>query len=134
MNLKVTIRALVIWGAILLIAITNGVLRELVLSPMLGESLGLFSSGVLLSALILVVAYVAIPWIGRASVRHYILIGIGWLCLTLVFEFSLGIMIQGKSWVQLSDAYRFSAGNIWPIVLLVTAIAPYLTAKVRGLV
>ncbi|MCW8876586.1 MAG: hypothetical protein OQK51_05945 [Kangiellaceae bacterium] len=62
---------------------------------------------------------------------NYVLIGIGWLCITLLFEFVFG-RAQDKSWSELFEAYIFKDGNIWPIVLFVTAAAPYLSAKIRG--
>ena len=49
-------------------------------------------------------------------------------------EFSFGHFIQGKPWPQLLEAYTFKDGNIWPIVLLVTVMAPYIAAKMRGLI
>lgn len=58
-------------------------------------------------------------------------IGFCWLILTLAFEFSFGLW-QGKSWQVLVEAYAFKEGNIWPVVLLVTVLAPYLAARLRG--
>ena len=50
--------------AILLLAILNGLLREAVLVPLWGPVAGLVASGLLLSVLILLVAYLALPWLG----------------------------------------------------------------------
>ena len=58
-------------------------------------------------------------------------IGFYWLALTLVFEFSLGLW-QVKSWQVMLKAYTFKGGNIWPVVLAVTTLAPYLAAKLRS--
>ena len=127
-----SVRAFAVWLGILVLAIANGLLREAVLIPALGKPAGLLLSGALLSGAILVVAYFALPWFGRASVASYAAIGLGWLCLTLVFEFSFGHLIQGKSWSQLLEAYTFKDGNIWSLVLLVTVVAPYAAAKIRA--
>src|SRR5690606_6635980 len=105
---------------------------EVILIPTLGKPPGLILSGVLLSGAILAVAYFALPWIGRASVARYVAIGFGWLCLTMVFEFAFGRLIQGKPWPQILEAYTFKDGDIWLLVLLITAIAPYVAAKFRG--
>ena len=53
--------------------------------------------------------------------------------LTLVFEFSFGRLAQHKTWAELMEAYTFKGGNIWPLVLVATFIAPWLAARVRGL-
>lgn len=120
------------WLGILMLAIAIGAFREAVLIPALGKPSGLILSGVLLSSLILAFAYVTLPWSGRAPASSYAAIGIAWLSLTLVFEFTFGRIVQGKSWSQLFEAYIFRDGNVWPVVLLVTAVAPYVAARIRG--
>jgi len=127
----IAIKALAIWAGILVLAVLNGALREAFLIPKLGTAAGLILSGVLLSALIFVVAYLSLPWLGARRRAELLGIGLGWLALTLVFEFSFGLW-QGKSWQVLLEAYTFKGGNIWPAVLVVTALAPYLAAKLRG--
>ena len=131
MTLNITIKAFVLWLVILVLAIINGGLREALLMPVMGHSLALALSGMLLSVLILAVTCLALPWFGRLSARGFAAIGSGWLCLTLVFEFGFGYLIQGKSWPQLVEAYQFRDGNLWPIVLLVVASTPYVAARIR---
>jgi hypothetical protein len=128
-----TLKALVTWAGILVLAVLNGALREAALIPKLGTSAGLVLSGVFLSALILAVAYLSLPWIGARRPVELVGIGLGWLALTLVFELSFGLW-QGKSWQVMLEAYTFKDGNIWSVVLVATALAPYLAAKLRGLV
>ena len=128
----IAVKAFAIWLGILVLAVANGTLREAVLIPALGKPSGLVLSGVLLTTLILVVAYLALPWFGPAPVARYFAIGLSWLCLTLAFEFTMGRLIQGKPWSQLLEAYTFKGGNIWPVVLLATVAAPYIAARIRG--
>lgn len=124
-------KALLVWMGILALAVINGTIRETVIIPALGLTYALILSGVLLILFIVGVTYLALPWMQARNTTHLILIGLGWFCLTLVFEFSFGLL-QGKSIPELLNAYTFKEGNIWPLVLLVTASAPYLTAKFRG--
>ncbi|HSH30565.1 MAG TPA: hypothetical protein VK971_11700 [Thiohalobacter sp.] len=124
-------KALVVWLGILVLAGANGMLREGVLVPMLDKPLALILSGILLSVLILAVACLSLPWLGRLPATGYIAIGLGWLCLTLVFEFAFGRLVQGRPWPALLEAYTFRGGNLWPLVLLVTAAAPYAAARIR---
>jgi hypothetical protein len=123
-------KALIVWLGILVLAVTNGLLREAVLLPALGTPAALVLSGLLLSALIIGVAWVSLPWLRLRNAAQLWLVGFGWLALTLVFEFSFGLA-QGKSWPALLEAYTFREGNIWPIVLVVTACAPVIAAKLR---
>lgn len=127
----VALKALIVWAGILVLAVANGALREGVLVPKLGTPLGLVLSGLLLSLLILVVAYLSLPWLETRRPMHLLCIGLGWLALTLIFEFTFGLW-QGKAWPVLLEAYTFKGGNIWPIVLGVVAVAPYVAAKLRG--
>jgi len=125
-------KAFAVWLGILVLAIANGGVREAVLIPILGRVPGFFLSGILLSTLILAISYLSMPWFGHVPVRSYIAIGVLWLSLTLAFEFMFGRFIQGHTWSQVFEAYTFKEGNIWPIVLLFTAVAPYVAAKIRG--
>lgn len=124
-------KAWAVWLGILVLAVANGMLREAVLIPVLGKPPGFIVSGVVLSVLIVAVAYYALPWFGRLSAARYAGIGLVWLCLTLAFEFTFGRLVQGKPWPELFQAYTFRDGNIWPVVLLVTMIAPCVAARVR---
>lgn len=124
-------RAVAAWLAILGLAIANGALREMLLLPALGRTPALVASGVLLSAVILLVAFAGIRWLRPASARAAWQLGMLWLALTLVFEFSFGGLVQHKSWAEMLQAYAFRDGDIWPLVLLVTLVAPVLAWRVR---
>ena len=125
------LRAAAIWVLILGLAFSNAALRELVLIPRLGKVQGLVLSGVILALLVLLVAYGSVPWLDARRAAEWIAIGLGWFVLTLAFDLVLGGM-QHKPLQSLFEAYLFRQGNLWPVVLLVTACAPYLTAKLRG--
>lgn len=133
MDFGITGKAFAIWLGILVLAIANGALREAVLVPAMGRTPGLVFSGVLLSILILAVAYLALPWLGAMPAARTIAIGIGWVLLTLAFEFTFGRLVLGKPWSEILSAYTFKDGDIWSIVLLVTTAAPYVAARIRGL-
>ena len=123
------LRAAAVWLSILLLAVLNGGFREAVLFPRLGNPYAQLISGVLLIGCIVVVSYLLVPRLRAQSQRQLTGIGVLWLTLTLVFEFGLGLLIQGKSWRELLAAYAFHSGNIWPIVLLVTVVAPLLVGR-----
>lgn len=123
-------KALAIWAVILGLAVANGILREWVLVPGLGTAPGQLLSGVILSCLILMVTCWSLPWLKPQRSGQLAAIGFGWLVLTLLFEFSFGLL-QGRSLPQILAAYTFEGGNIWPIVLLVTAFSPWLATRFR---
>lgn len=127
----ILLKSLLVWLAILMLAIINGVLREIVLVPWLGSAAGLALSGVLLSVLIVVISYAVLPWLGVRQIRGLLSLGLIWLGLTLVFEFAFGLW-QGKPWSVLLEAYTFKDGNLWSLVLLVTMLSPCIAARLRG--
>lgn len=127
------LHALLAWLLILVLAITNGLLRESVLIPALGKTGGLIASGLLLATLIALVAYALIRLM-RATPAQGMRIGAGWLALTLAFEFAFGRYVQHKAWQELLAAYTFQDGNLWPLVLAVTLLAPPAAARLRAMV
>ncbi len=131
MTAWLAMKALAVWCVILALAFANAGLREVVLAPRLGKVRSLTASGVLLSVLVLAVAYVSLPWIGAVRMREWLAVGLGWFALSLAFDLLLGIA-QGERLRQQLGAYLFRRGSLWPIVLLVTASAPYLAARLRG--
>ena len=57
-----------------------------------------------------------------------------WLATTLAFELGFGRFVQHKGWAEILEAYTFKGGNLWPLVLAIVLISPWLAAKLRGLV
>jgi len=126
---SVLLRAFGVWLLILMLAIANGLLREEVLRPHLDAPYAQLLSGVLLIACILLVTYVFAGRLAASSTKQFTAIGISWLLLTLAFEFAFGKLVAGKSWTELLDAYTFAGGNLWPVVLAVTLLAPPLIGR-----
>jgi len=118
------VRAFVVWFAILFLAVVNGALREKILNPRLGEASGHIASTLILTILVVLVSWLSMSWIGPASLREAIIVGSGWLALTLAFEFLAGHYLFGTSWDKLLADYDMSRGRIWPLVLLTTLISP----------
>lgn len=125
------LKSIAVWLLILCLAVLNGVLREALLLPALGKPAALILSGVLLSALILLVTYLSVRLVGIANISQALVAGILWLCLTLVFEFGFGRLVQHKTWTVLFEAYTFKDGNIWPLVLAVILFAPLIAFRLR---
>lgn len=134
MAAPVLLKALALWFLILVLAIINGTVREKALIPVMGAVGGLMASGAILSACIFLVALFGAGWFGAADASRFWLIGVLWLALTLIFEFGFGRFVQHKDWAELFQAYTFKGGNVWPIVLLVTLVSPWLGARLQGLV
>ena len=127
------LRSLVVWFGLLVVAILNGALREATLVPRLGNEAAHAVSSITLSLAILIVVYLVIPWIRPATLHQAGAVGVGWLCLTLLFEFGFGHYLRGRPWQELLADYNVVRGRIWVLVLVTTALAPLAAARVRGL-
>jgi hypothetical protein len=55
------------------------------------------------------------------------------VALTLAFEFLAGHYLFGNPWSRLLEDYDVFRGRIWILVLITTAVAPRLCARMRGI-
>ena len=73
----------------------------------------------------------AVAWISPSGRSDTIAIELAWLALTLAFDFGFG-RARGKPWAELLMDCDVLKGRIWVLVLVTTAVAPYLAARARG--
>lgn len=122
-------RATAVWGILLVAAIVNGGVRELALVPRIGPVAGHVVSTLLLAGAILLVAGLLGPWVGLPDRATALRVGCYWALLTLAFEFLGGHFLFGRSWHALLADYDVGQGRIWPLIPLLTALAPWLTRR-----
>jgi hypothetical protein len=127
-------KAIGIWFVILITAILNGLFREKVLLPAIGETLALPISGILLAALVFLVTLLLVTFIGSSESKTYIGVGALWVMLTLSFEFLFGHFVMGKSWQEIFQAFDIMQGDLFILVLFASFISPWATAKLRGVI
>ncbi len=132
MSVKLLGKVVLVWCVIALLAIGNGALRDLVLAPAIGPGLARPLSGLSLSAIVLLVSYLASAFLGNWKSRIYWFIGLQWVLMTLAFEFLFGHFVAGKSWAELLQTFNILQGDLFLLVLLVTFCAPRLIAELKG--
>lgn len=126
-------RACAVWLGILVLASLNGALRDLLITPRIGDTLARALSTILLCGLVLLVTWLTITWIGPRTSRGALLVGTLWVALTLAFEFLAGHFLFHQPWVSLLADYDMRRGRIWIAVLIVTLLAPLWLGRARGL-
>jgi hypothetical protein len=129
---SVKVNTVLVWMLILVVAVVNGGFRDKVLVPLVGEAAGRAVSSVLLSAMILAVTWVAFHWLRPSSLAVAWGIGLGWLGLTLAFEFLAGHYLFGRPWEDLLLDYDVRRGRIWVLVLVTTVAAPAAVYRARA--
>jgi hypothetical protein len=129
------LRAIAVWFGLVMLASLNGVFREVVMTPRLGEPLAQAVSSILLCGLVLLVTWFTLGWIHPQSSRDALVVGSLWVALTLAFEFLVGHYVQHQPWATLLADYDVRRGRIGMIVvLIVTFAAPLWLGRVRGFV
>jgi hypothetical protein len=126
-------RAVLIWGALLVIASINGIAREAVLIPWVGEVAGRALSTLTLSAFIVILTWISIDWIAPLSSPEAWAVGVIWVVLTLAFEFLAGHYVFHNAWSRLLEDYNVIRGRIWILVLIITLMSPRVCAGLRNL-
>lgn len=129
-----TLRSLLVWCAIVPIAVLNGAVRDLLIAPGVGDPVAHVISTLLLCLAIVALTWLTIEWIGPADMWQTAAIGLGWLLLTIAFEFLAGLFVFGTAWSRLIADYDLTRGRVWIFVPITTAIAPWLAARGRHLV
>lgn len=128
------VKILGIWLLLACGAIINGVARDKLIAPLIGERLALPLSGLTLSILIFCVTLIFVPFLDMVTSRGFWLVGILWVLMTLVFEFLLGHYVMGESWEKIVEVFYVHRGNLYLLVLMAAVLSPYLAAKLRGII
>lgn len=117
------LKSFLVWLCFIPVAILNGGFREYVLIKYLDTALATATSGILLSILILIITCLLLPQLVILSRKESYITGIIWMILTILFEFTSGI-VTGISMKELIAAYNPFSGNLWILVILTTMFAP----------
>jgi hypothetical protein len=119
------------WFGLMIVAILNGTLRTFgfakVMPELRAHQLSCFT-GILFIGL--AVWLLGKKWaIGSKS--EAILIGFIWLIMTILFEFGFGHFVMKHPWSRLLHDYRIDEGRLWILVLIWTAIVPFVVYSMR---
>lgn len=128
----ILLKATGVWLLIVIAAVINGVIREILFVPMLGIEMALPLSGIVLSIIIFLFSLLTVSFIGASETKIYLFVGMYWMFLTLSFEFLFGHYVAGKSWHDIMQVFNIREGNLFSLVLLVTAFSPWASAKIKG--
>jgi hypothetical protein len=112
------------WFGLMMLAILNGVVRDLTYSVSAGE----FAAHQISTGTLLVLS-AAFVWILSKvwhieSVRQAWTIGTVWFVLTEAFEFGMARIVRGYSWDVIFHSYDIFAGELWILIPLWILVAP----------
>ena len=125
------VRHVLYWFVLMLVAVANGALREMVYGPAMAEQTAHQVStltGILLTGLAAWGWFRFRPLTSWAQAR---VVGACWLVMTLIFEFGFGHYVAGTPWERLLQDYDMAAGRLWPLFLLWVLAMPFVFYRVR---
>jgi hypothetical protein len=114
------------WFPMLVIAIINGAIRDFAYKNRLGDlrahQLSTLTGAILMGLYIWGLLRI---WPLTSDAQAFI-VGLIWLGMTVIFEFSMILFIQKKPLGSAFADYNLLAGRLWPLFLLWILFAPYI--------
>ncbi len=127
------LRALAIWLVIAAAEVAQGWLRVRLLNRRVGDrrarQIGVGTG----SLLILLIAWLALPWIGPRTPSEAWLVGAVWAGLMVALDVGFGRWVFRASWARIAEEFDLSRGRSLVLGLLVVLAAPRIVALGRGL-
>jgi hypothetical protein len=130
----ILLKAALIWVVIAGAEVLHGILRVRLLNRRVGDhrarQIAVFTG----SAIILVIAWFSVPWLGASTPQELVAVGFLWLTLMLAFEIAFGRLVFRASWQRIAADFDVRKGGLLSIGMLVLLLAPLIVGKLRGLV
>ena len=128
----VPIRAFLVWLVIIAAETVHGILRGVLLVPVVGDLPARQIGDLVGSLLIFGVAYLFIRWIAARTTLQLLGVGLLWVVLTVLFEIGMGRLVLGLPWERITEDYDVTRGGFLGVGLLFMAAAPRLSAAASG--
>jgi hypothetical protein len=126
------LRAFVVWLVIIAVETVHGILRTLLLVPMMGDlparQISVFTG----SLLIFGVTLLLINWIAARTRLRQLIVGAIWVLLTILFEITLGRLVLNLSWDRITEDYDITRGGFLGFGLLFMLVSPLLATRLRS--
>jgi hypothetical protein len=119
------------WLGMMALAVANGVARDKLYGPRVGELAGhQFSTALLLIAF--GAYFYGLEWLRPLPSRNAAwLIGVTWLIMTLLFETALGRLVAREPWSKVLADYNLLRGRLWILVPIWVLCGPYVVYRLH---
>ena len=123
-------RSFLVWLIIIAVETMNGILREVLISPIVGGRTGRQISFGIAIILITAITFAFIRWIAAVDIGRLIGVGLLWAVLTFVFEVAASRIVAGRSWADTMADFAPASGGLMAFGLAFLAIIPILASSV----
>lgn len=117
------------WFTMCLLMIANGAVREAVFVGAMGRAAADIASATLGAAIILLGTRLLFRPLAGQATRQLLRVSAWFVCLTVAFEFSFGHYVDKKSWDELFANYAIWNGRLWPVLLVLLALTPFIWGR-----
>ncbi|MBK9138380.1 MAG: hypothetical protein IPM17_06385 [Verrucomicrobia bacterium] len=131
--LSLLFRALLIGLLIAAAEVAQGILRMRWLNPRVGDRRARQWGVVTGSLLILVIAWLTVPWVGVASAAQAFTVGVVWLGMLLALDIGFGRWVFRVPWERILREFDPRRGGWLAGGMLVLLAAPWIVGRLRGL-
>jgi hypothetical protein len=125
-------RFLLTWLAMAAAMTANGILRDLVLVRLMPVDAAVLASVALGAAIILSITHAGFRPLRGQRTPTLLRSSAALLAMTVAFEFAVGRWVDRESWSELAANYAFWRGSLWPFLLLLLALTPFLWGRWIG--
>lgn len=129
---RIYLQAIGMWFIFGILFIINGVLRNDEYGPILKNELlaHQISTAIGLALLLIVMFFFFERTTAKYTQKDLLIIGMMWFLMTIFFEFIFGHYVVGHTWSKLLHDYNIVEGRLWILILLWTAIGPFVIGKI----
>lgn len=122
-------RVLTTWTILAVAMSLNGIFREAVLKRAMVVGVADVASAFLGAGIILIVTRPMFRPLRSWPDRALTLTTLVLVVLTVVFEFAVGRFVDQKTWSELFGDYAIWRGRLWPILLALVALTPFIWGR-----
>jgi hypothetical protein len=126
-------RAIVVWLLIIATESLHGTLRQLFLTPRIGDWPARRVGVIVGTVLIFVISLLTVRWLRVRDTGALLGVGALWVTLTVLFEVGLGRVVFAYPWGRILADYDLSSGGFMGFGLLAVLLMPLVAARVRKL-
>lgn len=127
-------RAFLIWLIIIAAETMNGVVREMLISPIVGGQTGRQISFSVAILLISVITLALVRWLGAVDNRRLLGVGLFWAVLTFIFELEMSLTVGGRSWAETLADFDPSLDGLMAFGLVFLMAVPLLAFSVLKMI
>ena len=113
------------WALFIPVAIANGITRDLVYKPWVGDlAAHQISTIIAISAFITLVYFLRKSDFKDMTGLRLFIIGLVWVFMTIIFEFGFGFYVDKIPFEKLLADYNILKGRVWSLMLITELFTP----------